>query len=348
MLYPLLRQALFCIDAERAHDLSLPFLNRSSGALALLQRDIESSPIECFGLNFKNPVGLAAGLDKNGDYLSGLARLGFGFCEIGTVTPKPQEGNPKPRLFRLPADRALINRMGFNNKGVDHLVRQVAQFDKQQPQLRETIRLGINIGKNKLTANENAVDDYVHCLRKVFTLADYITINISSPNTPGLRDLQTGESRRSLLQALRNEQLDLAARHGKKVPMLVKIAPDMTADDISDFAHDVEKFSLDGVIATNTTNSSEARATLTHEHAGQEGGISGRPVNHLATLTLDRLCESLGNKAPVIAAGGIMSAENAMSRFNSGATLLQLYTGLIYQGPSLIRDIVDAHRHSSL
>jgi len=333
MLYPLLRQALFCIDAERAHDLSLPFLNRTAGALALLQRDIKDSPVECFGLDFKNPVGLAAGLDKNGDYLSGLARLGFGFCEIGTVTPKPQEGNPKPRLFRLPADRALINRMGFNNKGVDHLVSQVAQFDKQQALLRASIRLGINIGKNKLTANENAVDDYVHCMRKVFILADYITINIS---------------RRSLLQALRNEQLDLAAKHGKKVPMLVKIAPDMAAEDISDFASDVDNFSLDGVIATNTTNSSEVRAALTHQHAGQEGGISGQPVNQLATLTLDRLCESLGDKVPVIAAGGIMSAESAMSRFNSGATLLQLYTGLIYQGPALIRDIVAAHRHSSL
>ena len=348
MLYALLRQALFRIDAERAHDLSLPLLNRSAGAVALLQREIESSPVTCFGLHFNNPVGLAAGLDKNGDYLNGLARLGFGFCEIGTVTPKPQDGNPKPRLFRLPADQALINRMGFNNKGVDHLIRQVAQFDQQQPKLRANIRLGINIGKNKLTANENAVDDYIHCLRKVFLLADYVTINISSPNTPGLRDLQMGESRRELLQALRNEQLDLSAKHSKIVPMLVKIAPDMAADDISDFASDVASFSLDGVIATNTTNSADVRVALEHENAGQEGGISGQPVNQLATQTLHQLRDSLGDKVPIIAAGGIMSAENALDRFKSGATLLQVYTGLIYEGPKLIREIITAHRQSTL
>ena len=348
MLYPLLRQALFCLDAERAHDLTLPLLNRSAGTLAFLQGQAVSSPVECFGLQFKNPVGLAAGLDKNGDYLNGLSRLGFGFCEIGTVTPKPQDGNPKPRLFRLPAERALINRMGFNNKGVDHLVRQVGQFDKQQAKLRSGIQLGINIGKNKLTPNENAVDDYVHCLRKVFCLADYVTINISSPNTPGLRDLQMGDSRRALLQALRSEQLDLSARHGRKVPMLVKIAPDMATDDISDFASDVTTFSIDGVIATNTTNSSEVRAALNHEHAEQEGGISGQPVNQLATQTLGQLNESLGDQVPVIAAGGIMSADNAMDRFNGGASLIQLYTGLIYRGPTLIRNIVAAHHQAAL
>jgi len=348
MLYPILRQALFCLDAERTHDLSLALLNRSASVSGFLQRETESLPVECFGMQFKNPVGLAAGLDKNGDYLNGLTRLGFGFCEIGTVTPRSQDGNPKPRLYRLPSERALINRMGFNNKGVDHLVRQVKLFDKQQPEIRENVRIGINIGKNKLTPNDKAVDDYIHCLRKVFTLADYITINISSPNTPGLRDLQTGESRRALLQTLRNEQLDLAAKHGKKVPMLVKIAPDMAAEDLNDFASDVTTFSLDGVIATNTTNSSEVRAALDHKHSEQDGGISGQPVNKLATQTLESLRKNLGDQVPLIAAGGIMSAESAMDRFNSGASLLQIYTGLIYQGPSLIRQIVTAHRQSSL
>ena len=294
-------------------------------------------------------MGLAAGLDKNGDYLPGLHKLGFGFCEIGTVTPVPQAGNPQPRLFRLPEDEALINRMGFNNKGVDHLVKQVLAFRQStsQDDVDIPFRIGINIGKNKDTPNERAVDDYLICLHKVYEHADYITVNISSPNTPGLRDLQLGDARLSLLQALRQAQLDLHKQFGRYVPLFVKVAPDMSDDELNSFAADINNTAIDGVIATNTTSSDSTRAELKHDSKNEQGGISGKPVSPLAAHTLDQLRSQLEDHVPIIAAGGILSAENAMQRLHAGASLVQIYTGLIYRGPDLIRDIVQASCNSA-
>ncbi len=351
MLYPLFRNALFRLDAERTHDLVLPMLDSLPGRAVSRWRYSKqpASPLTCCGISFKNPIGLAAGLDKNGDFLHGLSCLGFGFLEIGTVTPRPQSGNDKPRLFRLPEDQALINRMGFNNKGVDHLLSNLVAF-RQRPvgnanngqakdSAENAIRIGVNIGKNKDTDNARAIDDYVYCLRKVYDAADYITVNISSPNTPGLRDLQLGDARRKLLQDLRNEQISLQSKTGKYVPLLVKIAPDMPDEEITAFANDFGTSALDGLIATNTTNSDDVSKRLKHPSRSETGGISGHPVAALSRQTLKRLRACLPAEVPIIAAGGILSAEDATERLNQGASLLQVYTGLIYHGPRLISDI---------
>lgn len=341
-MFSTLQKLLFRFDAEKTHNGVLPLLNFAAGGRIgkRWRQRLPDSPVSCLGLDFPNPVGLAAGLDKNADYIDGLANLGFGFIEVGTVTPLAQSGNDLPRLFRLPQHRAIINRMGFNNKGVDYLVERVRNRRYQGV-------LGINIGKNKQTPNERAVDDYIQCLRKVYSYADYITVNISSPNTPGLRDLQFGEARRQLLQSLKQEQLDLAASTQRKVPIVVKMAPDMTATEVQEFADDIETCGIDGVIATNTTSSTALREGLQQcQHHDETGGLSGAPLTRLAQQSTELLGTRFADNLPLIAAGGIMSADDAARRFDHGANLVQLYTGFIYRGPGLIREITERHNNS--
>jgi dihydroorotate dehydrogenase len=292
------------------------------------------------GIDFPNPVGLAAGLDKNGDYIEGLAALGFGFIEIGTITPRPQPGNPQPRLFRLPQASAIINRMGFNNKGVDYLIDRVKAA---QPFLQKNnIVLGINIGKNKDTPAENAVDDYLICMRKAYRYASYITVNLSSPNTPGLRDLQFGEPLKQLLARLKQEQQLLAVQYGRYVPLAVKIAPDMAIDDIREVAAALIDNQLDGVIATNTTIARDAVKDL--PHGDEAGGLSGAPLTKKSTEVIRALAQELNGKLPIIGVGGIMSGADATEKFAAGAQLLQIYTGFIYRGPALVGEAVSAVR----
>jgi dihydroorotate dehydrogenase len=282
------------------------------------------------GIEFPNPVGLAAGLDKNADHLAGLAALGFGFIEVGTVTPRPQPGNPKPRLFRIPEKQAIINRMGFNNLGVDHLLGKVKAANYSGV-------LGINIGKNFDTPVENAADDYRICLRKVYAHASYITVNMSSPNTPGLRDLQFGEPLKRLLASLKAEQQKLQAEYRQYVPMVVKIAPDMADDDIREVAAALIEFELDGVIATNTTISRDGVKGLMH--AEQAGGLSGAPLREKSTEVIHKFAQALGGKLPIIGVGGILSGQDGADKILAGASLVQLYSGFIYRGPELIRDV---------
>lgn len=333
MLYRLLRPLMFQLDAEKAHHLSLASLNilNMSGLSPLLYSMPVSTPVKVMGIKFPNPVGLAAGLDKNGDYIEALSGVGFGFIEIGTVTPRPQAGNPQPRLFRLPAARAIINRMGFNNLGVEHLVEQVkvAQTDAV---------IGINIGKNFDTPVENAVDDYLIGLQKVYAFADYVAINISSPNTPGLRTLQFGESLNTLLGSLKDEQAKLQQQHGRYVPMAVKIAPDLNSDEIIRLAQTFAQFEIDAVIATNTTMARDGVEGL--PFADEAGGLSGEPVFDKSTEVVRQLRQALPESLPIIAVGGIMSGDDAVAKLDAGASLVQIYSGLIYQGPKLISDIV--------
>lgn len=336
MLYSLARRLLFTLPTEVSHHLALEGIGLA-GALHLTPCLLPQPrlPVEVMGLRFRNPVGLAAGLDKNGDYIDGLAALGFGFIEIGTVTPRPQPGNPQPRLFRLPQAQAIINRMGFNNKGVDHLVQQVrkAKYDGV---------LGINIGKNFDTPVENALDDYRICLEKVYELASYVVINISSPNTQGLRSLQYGESLDQLLGGLKESQQKLQARTGKSVPLVVKIAPDLEAQDVETIAAQLLKNGMDGVIATNTTL---GRAGVEHlPHGNEQGGLSGDPVRQKSTQVLRQLAQALQGRLPIIGVGGITAGTHAAEKMQAGAQLVQIYTGFIYRGPSLIRDSVEAIR----
>ncbi|MCW8955839.1 MAG: quinone-dependent dihydroorotate dehydrogenase [Gammaproteobacteria bacterium] len=291
----------------------------------------QRSPISVMGIEFPNIVGLAAGLDKNGDYFDALADCGFGFVEIGTVTPRPQPGNPQPRLFRLPEAEAIINRMGFNNKGVDYLIEQVKKTRYQGV-------LGINIGKNFDTLVEKASEDYLIGLRKVYPYADYVAVNISSPNTPGLRDLQFGDALDQLLEVLKDEQKKLSEQHGHYVPLVVKIAPDMDDESISRLADTLIQYKIDGVIATNTTSSRQGIEGLLH--ADEQGGLSGKPVRDKADHVLQVLAAHLNNAVPIIAVGGITSAEDALRKLQLGASLVQIYTGFIYQGPKLIRQCV--------
>ena len=334
-LYPLLRPLLFSLDPETAHEVTLKLLNMShiSGLSKLIYPEIDNKPINVMGLGFKNPVGLAAGLDKNGDYINALAALGFGFVEIGTVTPRPQPGNPKPRLFRLPEHQAIINRMGFNNLGIDHLLAQVKQSDYSGI-------LGINIGKNFDTPIENAADDYLIGLRKAYTSASYITINISSPNTKNLRQLQQGDEIKNLISALKEEQLKLQQEHSKYTPLALKIAPDLTAEEIAHIAGLLLEFEIDGVIATNTTIARDMIAD--HPLAHEAGGLSGTPVKQQSTFVVRELAAKLNGKIPIIAAGGILSAADAREKLEAGASLVQIYSGLIYRGPLLISDIVQS------
>ncbi len=334
-IYPLIRPFLFSLDAETAHHVTLKLLKaiHISGLSNLLYPSISNKPVEAMGLSFKNPVGLAAGLDKNGDYIDSLAALGFGFIEIGTVTPRPQPGNPKPRLFRLPEHQAIINRLGFNNLGIDHALDQVKACDFKGI-------LGINIGKNFDTPIDKAVDDYLIGLRKAYPLASYITINISSPNTQNLRQLQESDESRKLVAALKNEHLKLQQQHGKYVPLAIKIAPDLMPEDISRIAKLLLEFEMDGVIATNTTIARNRVGG--HPLAKEIGGLSGAPLKDKSTDAVKVLSSELQDKIPIIAAGGILSAEDALEKFAAGASLVQVYSGLIYQGPQLIRDIVES------
>ena len=328
MLYRLARSALFKLDPEVAHDLTLKSLAALGPGAALLGAGADATETrKVMGIAFPNPVGLAAGLDKNGEYLDALAALGFGFLAIGTVTPRPQPGNPKPRMFRVVEHEAIINRLGFNNDGVEKVLANVD---------RASFRgvLGINIGKNFDTPIERAVDDYVACLEAVYSRANYVTVNISSPNTKDLRDLQSSEKLDELLGALMSKRSSLAAKSAKPKPLLVKVAPDLDNDQIRAIAALALKHSVDGLIATNTTIDREEIAG--HVHAGELGGLSGRPLFKRSTKVLRKLSSALEGKVALIGVGGIMSGADAHAKIEAGASLVQLYTGLVYRGPELI------------
>lgn len=334
--YALLRPLLFRFDPETAHNLTLSGLRRMHrlGLLGrLLPAPPAASPRRVMGLDFPNPVGLAAGLDKNGEAIDALAALGFGFIEVGAVTPRPQPGNPKPRLFRLPAAEAIINRMGFNNLGVDHLL---ANLEKT----RWRGILGVNLGKNADTPLEKAADDYLHCLNKLYGKVAFVTINISSPNTKNLRALQGGDELGALLGAIKAEQTRLADRHGVYMPVAVKIAPDLDADQIADMAARFRQHRVDAVIATNTTL---ARAGVEHlAHGNETGGLSGRPVRESSTRVLAAFHAALAGEIPLIGAGGILAGADARAKIDAGAQLVQIYTGLIYRGPALVGECARA------
>jgi dihydroorotate dehydrogenase len=340
LLYALARPLLFSLDAEEAHNLTLPALRRAAslGMTRLLRRPAPD-PRTVMGITFPNPVGLAAGLDKDGAYIDGLAALGFGFIEIGTVTPRAQPGNPKPRMFRLPEATAIINRMGFNNGGVDAFVRnvQASKFYRNKEGV-----LGLNIGKNADTPIERAADDYLICLEKVYPYASYVTVNISSPNTKNLRQLQGASELDGLLATLKDAQLRLADQHKRYVPILLKIAPDVDAEQVKNIADALLRHRFDGVIATNTTISRDAVQGM--PHANEAGGLSGAPVFDASNKVIRALKAELGDALPIIGVGGILSGADARAKVEAGAALVQLYSGLIYRGPALIRECADALR----
>ncbi len=333
-MYGLLRTALFQTSPETAHELALESLRlaHTFGATGLVCK-AQSDPVQVMGLDFPNRVGLAAGMDKNGDYIDALGSLGFGFIEIGTVTPRPQPGNPKPRVFRLARAEAMINRLGFNNKGVDHLVKRAAAR-------RYKGVLGINIGKNFDTPNERAVEDYLACFDKVYPHADYITVNISSPNTVGLRDLQGEAALRGLLGALAERRETLSTEHHRRVPIAVKVAPDLDEPGIDSIAHVVPEAGMDAVIATNTTIERPGVEGL--QHAGETGGLSGGPLREKADAVLARLRQALPERVALIGVGGITRGAHAAHKIELGADLVQFYTGFVYRGPDLVTDCVNA------
>ncbi|MDD2884722.1 MAG: quinone-dependent dihydroorotate dehydrogenase [Dechloromonas sp.] len=338
MLYPLIRKFFFSLDAETAHGLGLNGMSflHSAGFLGLLAKPVPACPVDLMGIRFPNPVGLAAGLDKNGAHIDALARLGFGFIEIGTITPRPQDGNPKPRIFRIPEAQGIINRMGFNNAGVDALLANVraAEFPKKGG------ILGINIGKNAMTPIEKAADDYLICLDKVYNEATYITVNISSPNTKNLRELQKDEALDDLLCQLKARHAQLTEKFGKYVPMTLKIAPDLDDAQITAIADALRRHRFDGVIATNTTL---ARDGVEHLPNGSEtGGLSGAPVFARSTAVLGKLSTALAGEVPIIGVGGILSGADGAAKIAAGADLVQLYSGFIYRGPELIGEVADA------
>jgi dihydroorotate dehydrogenase len=341
LLYSLIRPALFAMDPENAHHLTLPALQRVNklGMGGLLAKKPAEDARTVMGVRFPNPVGLAAGLDKDGAYIDGLAAIGFGSIEIGTVTPRAQAGNPKPRMFRLPQADAIINRMGFNNGGVDAFVKnvQASRFyqDKQGV-------LGLNIGKNADTPIERAAEDYLHCLTKVYPYASYVTVNISSPNTKNLRQLQGATELDALLLQLKEAQQKLADEHKRYVPIALKIAPDIDAEQIKTIGEALLRHKIDGVIATNTTITRDAVQGL--PHAEETGGLSGKPVFELSNRVIRALKAELGNEIPIIGVGGIFSGADAVAKMQSGAALVQVYSGLIYQGPALVKDCADALR----
>jgi len=334
MFYDLARKALFTIDPETAHELSLESLRLGHrlGATRLLCRT-RSQPVTCMGLEFPNPVGMAPGMDKNGDYFEALGDLGFGFVEIGTVTPRPQPGNPKPRVFRLTTAQAMINRLGFNNKGVDHLVRKVKNHQFKGI-------LGINIGKNFDTPIENAADDYLHCLEKVYPYADYITVNISSPNTRNLRDLQGEDELDSLLASISERRSELADKHGRRVPLAVKVAPDLEDGAVAVIAEVVSRHRMDAVIATNTTITRGGVEGL--KHAEETGGLSGAPLKQKSDQVLAAFRALLPEKIALIGVGGITRGEDAVDKLELGADLVQFYTGMVYRGPELVNECLQA------
>ncbi|WP_288413539.1 quinone-dependent dihydroorotate dehydrogenase [uncultured Acinetobacter sp.] len=332
MLYSLARPLLFSMAPERAHDLTLSLL-KSAHKIGFIRQKIDAKPVTCMGIEFPNPVGLAAGLDKNGAYIDALAALGFGFIEIGTITPRPQAGNPQPRLFRIPEAKAIINRMGFNNDGVDQLVENVKASKFKGI-------LGINIGKNADTPVENAVDDYLICLEKVYNYASYITVNISSPNTKNLRSLQSGDALTELLDTLKQRQLELAEQYHHYVPLVLKVAPDLSREDIDFIAAQLITFKIDGLIVTNTTLSRDGVESLAF--GNEAGGLSGAPVFEKSTACLRQFAEVLNGQIPLIGVGGITQGEHAVAKIEAGATLVQIYSGLIYTGPELVKQCVSA------
>jgi dihydroorotate dehydrogenase len=338
--YALARPALFSLDAEQAHELTLSALQKSYDC-AVTRKLVESHPTlpwTLMGLKLRNPVGLAAGLDKNGAHIDALGNLGFGFIEVGTVTPKPQSGNPKPRLFRLPQAQALINRLGFNNQGLDVFLQNV---QKSQWRAGGGV-LGLNIGKNATTPIDNAINDYLIGYRGVYPHADYVTINISSPNTLNLRALQEENELTGLLSQLQEVRKELEDHHQKRVPLVVKIAPDLSQDQVDAIATVLERCAIDGVIATNTTLSRNAVSGL--RHANETGGLSGPPVHELSLAVISRLRQQLGKEFTIIGVGGILGAQHAREKIEAGANAIQLYTGLIYKGPGLITECVNALR----
>ncbi len=330
--YALIKPLLFQLDAELAHDLTLKTLKiaEKSGALNLYPKAPICVPRQMMGLTFPNAVGLAAGLDKNGAVIDGMAALGFGFIEVGTVTPRPQPGNAKPRLFRVVEAEGIINRFGFNNLGVDNLVENVKAAKYKGI-------LGINIGKNFDTPNERAVDDYLICMQKVYEYSSYITVNISSPNTKNLRDLQAAEALSSLLGSLKLEQTKLAEKHGKYVPITLKIAPDLTPEQVIEIADLLVQHKIDGVIATNTTLARDTVKGM--QNAEETGGLSGAPVRNQSTIVIQQLSKQLQGTLPIIGVGGILSGADAVEKIAAGASLVQVYSGLIYKGPALVREI---------
>ncbi|MEE3159195.1 MAG: quinone-dependent dihydroorotate dehydrogenase [Pseudomonadota bacterium] len=334
-MYDLLRSLMFRLPAETSHDLALDMIG-AAGRLRLadkLVRPVPSQPVQVMGLTFDNPVGLAAGLDKNAVAVDGLAAMGFGSIEVGTVTPRPQPGNPKPRLFRLTEQLAIINRFGFNNQGVDSMLERLDGVRYQGV-------LGINIGKNAVTPVENAVDDYLYCLRKVYDRASYVTVNLSSPNTPGLRTLQYGEALKVLLGQIKQCQQQLAAERGRYVPIAIKIAPDMTAEEVTLVGATLLEEGMDAVIATNTTL--DRSAVADSPYANEAGGLSGAPLTDMSTEVIRLLADELKGRMPIIGVGGIFSGADAADKIASGASLVQLYSGFIYRGPELVRECADA------
>jgi dihydroorotate dehydrogenase len=336
-MYKLLRNLLFTLPAETSHGLALHSMSIAQrlGLLKLIaaKTSVTRAPVNVMGLHFPNPVGLAAGLDKNADHIDALAALGFGFIEVGTLTPRAQPGNPRPRIFRLPRHQAIINRMGFNNKGIDHALEQIQRR-------KSSGVLGINIGKNFDTPIENAVADYVHCLTRCYVQASYIAVNLSSPNTPGLRELQFGEHLKDLLETLKNTQASLQRRHGSYVPIAIKIAPDLSLAQVDSIAREIASQQLDAIIATNTTL--DRQLISGDALAGEAGGLSGRPLTQKSTEIIRQLRSSVGDRLPIVGVGGIMSAADAVEKYRAGASLLQIYTGFIYKGPQLIAEILEA------
>ena len=340
MLYSTLRRFLFSLSAENAHDIIL-WTIALAYRLGLLgwgsKTGREGKPVEAMGLKFSHPVGLAAGLDKSGDFIDGLSALGFSFVEIGTLTPRAQPGNPHPRMFRLPGHDAILNRMGFNNKGINHALERIAAC-------KESPIIGLNIGKNLATPIEKAVEDYLHCLKLGYSSADYISVNISSPNTPGLRELQYGDQLANLLEKLKNQQLALAS-DGKYVPLAVKLAPDLTPTELGMCCENILKHDIDGIIATNTTL--DKSAIQGARFSTEAGGLSGAPLTIPACSMLREIKRITGEKVSLIGVGGIMNADDARERIAAGADLLQIYSGFVYRGPSLIGDILKVLRESA-
>jgi dihydroorotate dehydrogenase len=340
MSYPLLRCLLFALEAEKAHRLALGglLLLERLGLSRLVAHRCAPDPVDVMGMRFPNKVGLAAGLDKDGAYIDALAALGFGHIEVGTVTPRPQPGNPRPRLFRLPKAQALINRMGFNNAGVDALLRNIekADFPKQGG------ILGVNIGKNADTPIDKASEDYLHCLEKVYTVASYITVNVSSPNTQNLRDLQKDAALDDLLARLKAAQVRLTDQHGRYVPLLLKIAPDLEENQLAAIADALRRHRMEGVIVANTTLSRNGVEHL--PHGNETGGLSGAPEFRLSTTILGKLAHALQKEVPIIGVGGILKGEDARAKVAAGASLVQIYTGFIYRGPQLVAEIADSLR----
>jgi dihydroorotate dehydrogenase len=335
MFFSLSQKLMFQLDPERAHEMAISFFKRTANtplACAYAQ-SIADKPVSLMGINFKNPVGLAAGLDKNGECVDAFNKMGFGFVEVGTVTPRAQGGNDKPRIFRLKEQQAIINRMGFNNHGLDVLVNNVTQRQSSGV-------LGINIGKNFDTPVEQGKDDYLLCMDKVYQHASYITVNISSPNTPGLRSLQYGDALDDLLKSLKERQVTLATLHNKQVPLLLKIAPDLSHEEVVQIADSLVRHQVDGVIATNTTLSREGVENSTYGH--EAGGLSGRPVALKSTEVVKILGQELNGRLPIIGVGGIDSPDSAADKFDAGASLIQIYSSFIYHGPKLIKDLVNA------